>query len=618
MLINHARECASRELNMKLSYPLIAALIAILIAPVTVAENSLEPIIVTATRTAQTVDESLAPVTLISADEIRSSGASDLIDLLSGYPGIYFSKSGGPGKSQSIYMRGANSDGVLILINGIKVGSATNGQPSLAHYPLQQIERIEVVRGPRSALYGSGAIGGVIQIFTRQPTKAPQVSASIGYGTHDTRKATLSTSGSTDLYSYQFSLAHSKTDGISAKKNQTGASTDDDGYENNSFSASLSLPMSDHMNASLNWLHADGYNEYDGWSSATGTHDDTLQQVVGVKLEHLLSDNWDYTIHAGYTEDLSDNYSSSTASKTTYNTRRESLSWQNNLYPNDGDLFTFGADYVNDKVSSTTNYGTTDRDEKALFGQYQFSHDSSDWIIALRHLDNESFGPHNTGNIDFGHNIDDEIRLTAAYGEAFHAPDMNDLYYPLDSWGYQGNANLLPEESKSFEMGIRGGGDLYQWSLQAYHTKVTNLIVWGTSPSNVGKSRMKGVEAELNTMISGWNMDYSLSWLDAVDSDSNKWLPRRSKWSYRINADREFGPYTTGVAIHGQSHSFDNASNTDRLAGFSVMDARINYKIDSSTTLNATINNLFDKEYSTAKGYNSPDRNLMLTVNHVF
>ena len=605
-------------LNMKLSYSLSAVLAAILAAPVMAAETTLDPVIVTATRTAETVDESLAPVTLITADEIRRSGASDLVDLLSGHPGIYFSTSGGPGKTQSLYIRGANNDGVLVLINGIKVGSATNGQPSLAHYPLQQIERIEIVRGPRSTLYGSGAIGGVIQIFTRQPTETPQVNGSIGYGTHDTQKASISSSGTLDNLSYHLSVAHSKTDGISAKRDQTGDSTDDDEYENNSFSIALATPVSDSMSTSLNWLYADGYNEYDGWSSAAGTHDDTLQQVVGATLEHQLSDNWDYSVTLGYMEDLSDNYSSSTASKTTYNTRRESLSWQNNYYPGTEDIFTFGADYVNDKVSSTTNYGTTSRDEKALFGQYQFSQDSSDWIIALRHLDNESFGSHNTGNIDFGYNLDDKVRLTAAYGEAFHAPDMNDLYYPLDSWGYQGNANLLPEESRSLEVGISGHDNHYQWSLQTYQTRVDNLIVWGTSPSNVGKSRMKGVELEISTAADGWDVDYSLSWLDAIDKESNKWLPRRSKWSYRIDAEHQVGAYTAGVALHGQSHGFDNASNTDRLAGFSVVDANISYRIDSSTTLDGSIKNLFDKAYSTAKGYNSPDRNIMLTINRSF
>ena len=607
---------------MNSRYTIFLASIATTFSTLISAQTTLDPVIITATRTVQMADDSLSPVTLINQEQIESSGATDLVELLAGHAGVEFSTNGGAGASRSIYMRGANSDGVLVLIDGIRVGSATTGQPSIEHYPIQQVQKIEVVRGPRSALYGSGAIGGVIHIFTKQGTKEPATTATVGYGNHRTEKGSISTSGAVADTKYAFSMSHYKTDGISAKTNKTNYDNDADGYENDSISLNLSSKFSPSLTAKVNWLYVEGTHESDG---GIGAHSDSIEQVIGTSIDYAVNDSWFSKLKLGLSEDLSDSYTSNTSSKTVTNTRRDSVVWQNDVYLSE-DIITLGIDYANDRISTSTNYGVKERDEKAMFGQYQWSALSSDWLLALRHLDNETFGSHNTGNIEFGRDIFDNLRFTAAYGEAFHAPDMNDLFYPSKLlWGttYTGNSDLLPEESKSYEVGLRGRGGNYLWSLNSYKTTVKNLISWQkigstSSPANIGTAKMKGVELEVATVINSWNVKPSLSWLDAIDADTQKKLKRRAEWSYRVDLERRFGRYTAGINLHGKSHSYNDVDNDDRLGGFNLIDTRLDYELNNKTTLRANIKNLLDEKYETVKDYSSPDREIMLTVTYDF
>ncbi len=528
-------------------------------------------------------------------------------------------------------MRGTNSDAVLVLIDGIKLGSATTGQPSLAHYPLSHIERVEIVRGPRSAIYGSGAIGGVIQIFTKKGGGKARTTAEVGLGTLDTHKLSLTHSGSTTLLNYAFSATHFKTEGISAKIGESGTEADKDGYENNSINLSLDGQLAEHTAASLHWMYADGKTQLDDhqYSAAGGARSDTVQQSIGTTLNHQFSDHWESQLKLGYVEDLSQTFDSSPS---TINTYRNTLTWQNDLYVEDSTL-TLGIDHIQDKISSTKSYSKDKVQEDALFGQYQTFQFDSDWLLALRHVDNKSFGAHNTGNIEYGKDLTPTVRVTAAYGEAFHAPDINDLYWPV-----LGNTSLSPEESKTYELGLRFELHDTQWKTALYRTSINNLIEWADSgqdlngngwndwiPSNVGEALIKGAEVEAQTMIDGWNSLLSLSYMDHKDKTVNKRLIRRPMWTYRASADKKYHHTTVGASLHGQSSSFDDKNNTRRLGGYAVIDTYIKYELDSSTTINATITNLTNRQYTHAldsssprKPYNTPDRELMLSIKYEF
>ncbi len=595
------------------------------------AASELEPVIVTATRTAQTVDESLAAVTVLSRNTIEQSGASNLMELLAGYPGIYVSGKGGAGTEQSIFLRGTNSDAVLVLIDGIKLGSATTGQPSFAHYPLSNIEKIEIVRGPRSAIYGSGAIGGVIQIFTTKGSTNNKTITTLGVGSLDTHKISITNSGSIPQLNYSFTASHFRTEGITSKLGESGTEADRDGYENNSFGLSLSSYLSDYTDISVQWMYANGEVQLDDhqYDAPGGAYSDTLQQSIGTTLNHQVSEHWDSKLKIGYVEDLSQTYDSNPSTIDTY---RTSATWQNDLYIDDNTI-TLGVDHTQDKISSTKNYSNNRVQEDALFGQYQTKTYNGDWLLAFRHIDNNSFGSHNTGNIEYGTEIFDHLRVTAAYGEAFHAPDINDLYWPV-----LGNTSLSPETSKTYEIGFRFNIFSAKWKTSLYRTTIKNLIEWADSgsdldgdgwddwiPSNVGKARIKGIEVEAETSISGWDSLLSLSYIDHKDTTVNKRLIRRPMWSYRAAADKQYNEYTFGLALHGQSSAFDDKNNTRTLGGYTLVDTYIRYMMNPQTTLNATVTNLSNRQYTHAldsstprKAYNAPDRELMLSVNYEF
>lgn len=571
----------------------------------------LDEIVVTATRTARTADESLQSVTVISRKAIEQSQARSLPELLAGVPGLSIVSNGGAGKATSVFLRGANDDHVLVLIDGVKVGSATTGKAAFQDIPLDQIERVEIVRGPRSTLYGSGAIGGVIQIFTRQVAKA--VSASAGAGSQDTRRLSASLSGLSGEVSWRMSASHFYTDGINVRP--AHPDKDEDGYENNALSLALNWQLDADHRLAFDWMRAQGKNEYDGGSTKIGAHGESVQQVAGVAIHSRLAGHWQSTLRLGQSLDASDDWASATAtSKTSFDTRRNSVSWQND-FTLGRDLLTLGLDAVDDRVSSTTNYATKSRMEKAAFGQYQFGLGQHELIAGLRRLDNEQFGGHTTGNLDWGYDLGNGLRLRAGYGTAFKAPTFNQLYYP-DIGFYKGNPDLRPETSETREVGLRSGGGWITWDVSLFRTDVENLIAGWYPPINTAQARMAGGEAGLGLSLAGWQLRTTVSHVDTEDRATGKRLARRPQWSGRFDADRAFGRNRFGISVYGQDGSFDDAANAVAIDGFAVVDLRFERAIDDRFSLQAKAGNLFDQSYETASGYASPGRTFFIGLNY--
>ncbi len=588
--------------------------------------NQLDTVVVTATRTAQTIDETLAPVTIITQEEIEKSGATDIVNLLRGRAGINFVNQGGAGKVSNIYMRGTNSDHILVLIDGLRIGSATNGNLPLQHISIDQIERIEIVRGPRSAIYGSNAIGGVIQIFTKTPKDDLERTASVSYGSNDTKKASAGIAGKSGSIGYQLNVSRQETDGFNANPASTYAvNKDNDSYEETSFSGKIEKEFPGNNKIGFNWFRTEGTNHYDDgstWSAPSNdAHSDIVQQTLGLSIHQQLGENWNSLIKVGNSQDRSKAYDNNPGH---FDTKRDLFSWQNTFFTDPNSQFTTGFDYQNDKVDSSTDYAEKERDEKAVFGEYQTTlFDQHDFLFALRHTDNEQFGKHNTGNVEWGYNLPKNMRATAGYGKAFKAPTFNDLYYPLDSWGYQGNKDIKPEYSKSKEIGISGKQSSIYWQFSVFQTKVDNLINWDNTikqPINIGKAEMKGNEVELASSMDKWNWMASLSLVRAKDQETERYLQNRAQKTFRFDLDRNFGKYTFGSSIYGQSHSYGDSANTNqqRLSGFTVVDLRMDYRLDKRTILQTRINNLFDREYSTAYGYASPGREATIGVRYKF
>lgn len=594
-----------------------AALLLASVSPVFAGDIS-EPLIVTATRTAQSADETLAPVTVITRDDIKRLQASSVQDVLRGVPGINISNNGGSGKATSIILRGTNSDHVLVLIDGIKVGSATLGTTSFQDIPVDQIDRIEIVRGPRSSLYGSEAIGGVIQIFTRKGGGAFTPSFSLGAGSDQTYKASAGVSGGGDLSWYNLNISSFDTGGIDSCRGNLMAGCytvepDKDGYRNSSGSLRAGYRFADNAEVEAHILRTQGHNKYDG---SFVNESDIVQQAAGASLSYSPSDRWHATLLAGRSNDDSNDFLDGVFSGR-FKTERDTLSLQNDLSVADKHLITLGLDYQNDKVDSTTAYDVTARNDKGLFAQYQGSFGQQDVQFAMRGDDNGQFGHHGTGSAAWGYNFGNGMRLTASYGTAFKAPTFNQLYYP----GF-GNPNLKPETSRSAEVGLHGKPGWGSWSLNAYQTMVDQLIGSDANfnPANIDSARIRGIEAISSTHLAGWDISGNLTLLNPENrsggANQGNVLPRRAKQTLSIDLDRIYGQWRFGTTLFAAGRRYDDLANTVELGGYATVDLRAEYAFTKDWLLQGRVGNVLDKRYETAAYFNQPRRDVLFTLRY--
>jgi len=564
------------------------------------ADDNLSPMVVTANRSPTA--NVLAPTSVITRDDIERLQIYNLPTLLSRQTGIDMVQQGGAGKLSSIFIRGTNAGHVLVLVDGVRWSSATVGTSAFQNFPVDQIERIEIVRGPRSSLYGSEAIGGVIQIFTRKGSKGEnRVYGRAGYGTHNSKEVTAGVSGGTEKTIYSLNYAYQSTDGINALENNN---PDKDGYRNNSLSASLQHQFSDRVSLGFSAVRAEGHNSYDGFEFSQPYHDytdKTVQQVLAAKASYDVLSNWNMEFDLGESRDQADNFTDGTLSSV-FNTRRRSAAWQNTVSIVAQQKLILGLDYYDDVVDGTTDYVVDSRDNKAAFASWQGGFGHNSFVVSARHDDNEAFGNHNTGSIDWGYQLKEALRLTASIGTGFKAPTFNDLYFP-PFFGFQGNPDLKPETSRSYEIGLDGDVSWGYWAARAYENKIDDLISITTDFStmeNIDKARIRGVELELTTELLGWETSANISLLDPEDETTGKQLARRARQLANIDVHRGWGDLTTGVAIHLRGKSYNDAANTQELAGYGLVDLEANYALGKGWSLEGRIHNLFDKDYVTA------------------
>jgi vitamin B12 transporter len=593
-------------------------------APPVAAIAEQAPVIVTASRVARTADQTLASVTVITRKQIDRSQADSLGELLQGIAGVTIVNQGGSGKLTSLYLRGTNPGHVSVLVDGIRMGSVTAGTVAWEFLPLAQVERIEVVRGPNSALYGSEAIGGVIQIFTRRGDGPPRWGITAGGGRYDTLEAGADISGSTGNGWYSARLTRRQTNGFDARQPtvEFGSPVDDpdrDGYDNTSASLRLGHRFANHTEIEFHGLHAAGSTEYDT-STPSANEDDFVQQALGATLRTLPADNWDLTLSAGRSLDERDSFRSGTpGSEFTFNTERLTLSLQNDFTLVSEDVLSVGIDYHDDRIDSTTVYNETSRATTAGFIQYQGEIARHSLLARVRRLHDEQFGSRNTGNLAWGHPVGTATRITAAYGTAYKAPTFNDLYFP-DFMGFPtSNPNLRPETSASLEVGLEGRAGGLDWDVRAFRTDIEDLIVFDLAtflPANVNDAVIKGLELAVSGVLLDWDTSATATLLDAQDDATGRDLPRRPRRSLRLDLDRQFGKTGLGATVIAQSSRYDDAGNTIRVGGFAVFNVRASCQLGRDLTLQGRIDNLFDRDYRTVSTYNTPGRSVFLTLRY--
>ena len=602
------------------------------------AEFTLDEIVVTATRTPLPVDTVLTATSVISRETIRRSQASDLVTLLNQQAGIHVARTGGEGKNTDIFIRGTASKHVLVLVDGVRAASATTGTYDWNALSLEQIERIEIVRGPLSSLYGSDAIGGVIQIFTR---RAVGPGAKLTLGSRNTRALDVSFGGG-EAWRYSLEAGRESTDGLPTFTTGTASY----GFNRNHLAFGIDGNLSSDLTLAARLTQAWGRNELD---ASTGDND-YKNRTASIKLDHQANLNWRQSLTIGNSLDSNTSYSPSIPAR--IETNRDSLSWQHDLTFKDGQL-SLGVDHLNDHASKD-NSGLLDEriENTGVFAQYRFAALSGDAQLGLRRDKHNVFGGHNTWNLRWGRELAPGLRFSAGHGTAYKAPTVNDLYWPnsidgpytytigtttySDTFNMRGNTALKPETSRSSELGLNYRQSSWDAALNLYETRVRDLIEWKSTssaggggpgitttydyrPQNISSARMRGLELSGHARWLNWDWQAAATRLLAVNLDTGLQLDRRPENSLTLKVARRFGSH--GVHIEGSAYSQRlDINGTKQLAGYGLVNAAYDYALNKDTRLGLRIDNLFDRDYALARTqtrfYDTPGRGIFVTLRY--
>jgi vitamin B12 transporter len=570
--------------------------------------------VVTASRTAQPLADTLRPVVVITARDIEQSGQLTLPAVLQQFGGVEIASNGGPGGAASVFMRGANSAHTLVLVDGIRLGSATAGTTAFENIPLAQIERIEIVSGPGSSLYGSDAIGGVIQIFTKSGRHSPGITAQAGYGSDATRSLRASANGSAGDTELTVSAGHFATDGFSAARPTLaygGYNPDDDAYRNTSFSGKLVHRLDPRNDIGASVMHSRGTAHFDG---GPGSDDRTEQSLTSASVHsrNQLTESWESLLRVGTGRD--DNESLETAFPGRFTTRQNQATWQNTLRVGAHTAIA-GLEYLAQEVDSSTPYEVSRRTVRSAYAGLTGNWGDHALQANVRRDDNSQFGTPGTGSVAYAYRLSPATRLRAAWGRAFHAPSFNDLYYP----GF-GNPALKPERSRSGEAGLEWSGQEQRLVVTAFDNRISGLIVFtfnpvdfGYLPENVAEARIKGVEMSWEGRFFDTRVRARATLQDPA-SQGGYQLQRRAKQFGSLSATRAIGGWTAGCEVVASGVRFDSSDESpeSRMAGYAVANLTLSRPIAADWRIEARWNNVFDKDYELAKGYNTPRSNVFV------
>jgi vitamin B12 transporter len=568
-------------------------------------------IVVTATRSPQTADETLASVTVLTREDIARQQPQDLYELLRTQAGVDLTRAGGAGGNTSLFLRGTNSNHVLVLIDGVRAASATTGAFDWRSLPISQIERIEIVRGPRAVLYGSDAIGGVIQIFTRRPRGAE---AAVGAGSYDTYQAEAGWGGGGAVQTSVFASA-ADSNGFSAQ-NERGFSfdPDDDGYQYRSLSAAATTALSANTNFELRAWQNTGKVDFDQGTS------DTLNRTVNARLRQQATSAWTHTLAIGYASDDLDTESDFPSQ---FTTDRYMADWQHDLTLGAAGLLTAGLAYVEesarniDKFSDTTVYDRTTHNT-GLFALWQTRWNAMDVQAGLRGDDYSTFGTHGSGSLALGKDISATTRLWASYGSAFRAPNANELYSPGFGGLFAGNPDLGPERSRSAELGLMlKASATERVKINVFDTQIDDLIAFqGTNfqAINLDAASVRGVELEYEFLHGLWRHQANLTAQRARNDVDHSPLLYRPDQKATYNVHRLLtGGGTIGAELQLVS---DRTGLSERLPGYGLLSLAAHWPVVPGWFLEGRLENLFDKDYELIEGFNTPGRSVFVSVRY--
>ncbi|RCU51788.1 TonB-dependent receptor [Corallincola holothuriorum] len=576
-------------------------------------EQPVEHIIVTASRTPQNVDQVMASVEVITRDEIDKLQPKSLADLLATVAGLDVARQGGAGQQTSLFTRGTGSDQTLILIDGVRSGSATLGNKAIENLPMAQIERVEVVKGPRASMWGSDAIGGVINIFTRRMSAGEyQLGAETGsdsYVSGDGQIGVGYDAGTTTI-----SLSAEDSRGFDARED---TEFDDDGYDR--LSAAIRGDYRVNEQIVVDWIGQvdDGSNDYDNsYGANKNDYDNYLWQLRG----NYQTEQWLSTFAFSQTRDYNKNYGNGIAKGDGdfFETRRKQVSWVNHYQLYNPFTVSAGVDFYREDINANTDYEEDSRDVSAIFGNALFQ--DQKWIAeaAIRYDDVENIDSETTYNASIGYNVTDKLLVALNAGHSFKAPTFNDLYYP-ESFGSKGNPDLTSETADSYELLLRSSYAGIKVTASLYYTEIDDLIewvcdeFWNCSPENINEVKITGGESTVNFSTAGLDHRATLSYVDAEDQATGSQLIRRARKtaSYQVSYDWQDFELLGQYEYHGE-----RSDAGQRLDDYQLVNIALAYYVTPSWTIRAKANNLFDETYQNVLGYNTPGSEYFVGVSY--
>lgn len=559
--------------------------------------------LITSARQAEPRAQATAANTVFTRVDIERLQTRSLPELLRRVPGVQVSSAGG---LPSLSLRGTGTAQTLVLLDGQRISSATSGFARLDYLSIDNVERVEVIRGPRSSLYGADAVGGVVQIFTRsgEPGLNPEVRLAVG--SDQTYQRSLNLSGGTQQTRVNLGASLDEREGFDITRDERGADSDDDGQRTKALHLKLDHQFDTNWKAGLSLNDQRGENEYDdAYEFAPGSPQDEFRvSSYSGYLDGQLSEAWNSRLELGRSFDRNRAVGSA-FNDSLLETTRHSASWINRLRLNENHQLSLGSDWYEDRLDASTAYQEDSRDNLAFFAQHSYQGEDFGTELGLRHDDNEQFGSHNSWNAAFSLPVGQSQRWILSYGEGFRAPTFTDLYAP-PAWGP--NPDLEPETSKTYELQWRADFSGTQLEASLYRTDVEDMIAWGgRRMENVNHARINGFEASVARELLGWQANLGLSIIDPRDRDSGRVLQRRAKRTLSLDLDRQLGDFGIGATWQAFSQRFDDGgfnasfqSERSTIPGYAVLDLRTSWQASPELRWEAKLENVLDKDYHQA------------------
>lgn len=588
-------------------------------------KQGLESVVVTATRSLQATP-SLRDSIVITRDEIESAGSLSLGELLQRRAGVELRTTGGPGQPQGIFIRGAGAAQTLVLVDGLRVGSATQGTTSIESIPLDMVERIEVVKGPMSSLYGSEAAGGVIQVFTRGKS-VPHFFASAGFGSDTDRRASagIATSDDTTLVSLAMGARKVESPSATNPRSTFAYVPDRDSHENAFANMRVSHRLWQGETLALEAFGSRSRTRFDAGNAEFDDRSDQTLSGVRFSSTSQFMPWWASRLAIGHGRD---NLVFHGQFPSRFETRQDQAAWINELKTYGGSTI-IGLETVRQtvlpdrRVENGTGeevilYARNRRDTNSAFVAVNQDIRGQRFEASARRDDDKQFGGRTTGSASWGAEWPRGARLAFTYAKGFRAPTFNDLYLVEFVPFYTPNPDLRPERSKSRELTLRSVDNApVQWRVTAFDNQLEGLIVANAQTVlNVDRARIRGIDASVEGAWLGMRWRASATLQRPRDEATGHTLQGRAERFGAVEATRAFGGWTVGATAFASAERFDSLTEApaSRLPGYAVVDARVRYTLAKRWSAELTATNLFDRKYESAVGYDAPRRGVFLNL----